>query len=150
MKESPPLDPAADLSARLDAIGATLGARETVHADDLGAACRQIEMLRVVVAGALERFHAAAARAGAPHLHVELSDIRTDDKHLRALEFNLIRGRYKAIVTARSRGQITLVGPFHIGKTEGPCQNFAFSAQAELASALADFIEAFLEEAASP
>jgi hypothetical protein len=150
MKESPSLDPAADLSARLDTLGATLGAREAAHADDLGAACRQIEMLRVVVAGALERFHAAAARAGAPHLHVELSDIRTDDKHLRALEFNLIRGRYKAIVTARSRGQITLVGPFHIGKTEGPCQSFAFSARAELASALADFIEAFLEEAASP
>ena len=146
MKETPP----PDLSARLDALGATLGAREAAHADDLGEACRQIEMLRVNVASALERFHVAAARAGAPHLQVELSDVRTDDKHLRSLEFNLIRGRYKAIVTAKSRGEVTLVGPFHLGKTEGPCQSFAFAQQADLAMALGDFLEAFLEQAASP
>jgi hypothetical protein len=139
-----------DLSARLDALGVTLGAREAAHADDLDEARRQIDRLRVEVASALACFHAAAARCGAPHLQVELSDVRTDDKHLRSLEFNLIRGRHKAIVTAKSRGDITLVGPFHVGKTEGPCQSFAFHAQEELAAALGDFMETFLEEAASP
>jgi hypothetical protein len=111
---------------------------------------RQIEKLRVDVTSALERFHAAVVRTGAPHLQIELSEIRTDDKHLRSLEFDLIRGRYKAIVTAKSRGEITLVGPFRIGKTEGPCQSFGFDAEKELASALGDFLEAFLQEAASP
>ncbi len=150
MSESPPSDFTADLGARLDALGLTLGAREAAHAEDLDVAHRQIEALRVGVAEALERFHAAAARAGAPHLRIELSDVRTDDKHLRSVEFNLTRGRHKAVVTAKSRGEVTLVGPFQIGKTEGPCQSFAFAEQAKLASALGDFLEAFLEQAASP
>jgi hypothetical protein len=149
MSESPPSDPAADLCARLEALGSTLGARELAHSADLVVARRQIEALRGEVAEALERFHAAASSAGAPHLQIELSDARTDDKHLRSVEFNLTRGRYKAVVTAKSRGEVTLVGPFAIGKTEGPCQTFAFDAKAELRAALADFLEAFLEEAAS-
>jgi hypothetical protein len=144
------MDPVTDLTARLDALGATLGAREAVHVEELELARSQIEKLRVGVASALESFHAAVARAGAPHLQIDLSEVRTDDKHLRSVEFNLIRGRYKAIVTAKSRGEVTLVGPFRMGKTEGPCQAFAFDAQAELAVALGDFLEAFLEEAASP
>ena len=150
MSESLPSDLASGLGARLDALGSTLGAREAAHAEDLDAARCRIEALRGDVADAIERFHTAAVRAGARHLRVKLSDVRTDDKHLRAVEFNLTRGRHKAVVTAKSRGEITLVGPFHIGKTEGPCQSFAFDAQAELAAALGDFLEAFLEEAASP
>ena len=99
---------------------------------------------------ALAGFHEAATRAGAPHLAVELSPVRVDDKHLRSVEFDLCRGRYRAIVTAKSRGDVTLVGPFRSGKTEGPCKSFPMDAQDELRGALADFLERFLEEAATP
>ncbi len=100
--------------------------------------------------GAIQRFHEAAGRAGAPHLRVEVSDLRVDDKHVRAVEFDLSRGRYRAIVTLKSRGEVTLVGPFCAGKTEGPCRTFPFSAESELNQALAEFLEQFLEEAATP
>jgi len=145
---SPP--PAIDLPARLENLGRTLGEREAAYARDLEAARGQADALRVRVEEALERFHAAAARAGAPHLRIDLSEIRVDDKHLRAVEFELTRGRHKAIVVAKSAGEITLVGPFSRGKTEGPCKTLPFASKAEISTALGDFIAAFIEEAATP
>jgi hypothetical protein len=50
----------------------------------------------------------------------------------------------------KARGEVTLVGPFHAGKTEGPCKTFPFAAEAELQKALGDFLERFLAEAATP
>ena len=134
MSRTPPPD--AELGARLAALGQRLGEREASHAQGLAEARRQAEGLRAQVAGALERFHAAAASAGAPHLRVALGDVRIDDKHLRAVEFDLVRGRHKAIVTAKSRGELTLVGPFRAGKDEGPCLSFPFAARDEIARAL--------------
>ena len=142
--------PAIDLPARLENLGRTLGEREAAYARDLEAARGQADALRVRVEEALERFHAAAARAGAPHLRIDLSEIRVDDKHLRAVEFELTRGRHKAIVVAKSAGEITLVGPFSRGKTEGPCKTLPFASKAEISTALGDFIAAFIEEAATP
>ena len=98
----------------------------------------------------IERFHESAARAGAPHLRIEVGDLRLDDKHVRAVEFDLLRGRHRSIVTLKSRGEVTLVGPFHAGKTEGPCRTFPFSAEPELNEALGEFLEQFLEEASAP
>ena len=54
------------------------------------------------------------------------------------------------MVTVKSRGEATLVGPFHVGKTEGPCKSFPFAAEDELRKALGDFLERFLTEAATP
>ena len=139
-----------DLAARLEELGRSLGEREAAHLDSLDRARACAQSVREEVGKALERFHAAAARAGAPHLRVELGAIRTDEKHLRAVEFDLTRGRYRAIVTAKSRGEVTLVGPFRVGKTEGPCLTFPFEAGDELREALADFLSRFLEEAATP
>ena len=102
------------------------------------------------VDAALSEFHAAVAEAGAPHLRVELSEIRLDDKHLRAVEFDLARGRHRAIVVAKAKGEITLVGPFKQGKVEGPCLSFPFDARDDIQRALGDFLERFLEEAATP
>ncbi|MEN8182314.1 MAG: hypothetical protein ABFS46_07245, partial [Myxococcota bacterium] len=62
----------------------------------------------------------------------------------------LRRGRHQAIVTVKSRGEVTLVGPFRSGKTEGPCRSFPYDAEEELHKALGDFLERFLEEAATP
>jgi hypothetical protein len=148
MSPSPPAD--SPLEERLGALGRRLGEREASHASELAAARREAEGLREEIARALERFHAAAASAGAPHLRIALGDVRSDDKHLRAVEFDLMRGRHKAIVTAKSRGEVTLVGPFRMGKEEGPCRSFPFGAREEIARALADFLERFLEEASTP
>ena len=148
MSVAPP--PETDLGSRLEVLGRTLGAREAEHRAGLDAARACAESLRAQIAAALERFHRAAAEAGAPHLRVDLSEIRPDDKHLRAVEFELGRGRHKAIVTARSRGEVTLVGPFRSGKNEGPCLTFPLDSGEELAAALGAFLARFLEEAATP
>ena len=138
------------LGARLAALGRSLGEREADHRGELDAARSCAESLHADIALALSRFHAAAAEAGAPHLQVELSDVRVDDKHLRALEFNLVRGCHKAVIVAKSRGELTHVGPFRKGKAEGPCHSFPSDARLEIEQALASFLERFLEEAATP
>jgi len=150
MNDPPPTNTRADLAARLENLGSALGAREAAHSRDLAEARRHVELLRAWVEEALERFHAAATRAGAPYLQIDLSEVRTDDKHLRAVEFNLTRGRHKAVITAKSRGEVALVGPFSTGKTEGPCKSFSFDATDEISAALGDFLEAFLDRAATP
>jgi hypothetical protein len=136
------------LRDRLRELGRELAARELEHRDALEAARRQAESLRAQVALALEGWHEAVA--GAPQLAVRVGEIRPDDKHVRAVEFELTRGRHRAIVTVKSRGDVTLVGPFHAGKTEGPCKSFPFGADEEIRKALGDFLERFLTEAATP
>jgi len=139
-----------DLGTHLESLGRSLGEREAVHREGLEQARAEAEKLRARVAEALERFHSSVAAAGASHLRIEVSPVRLDDKHLRAVEFELQRGRHRALIIAKSRGEITLVGPFRLGKVEGPCLSFPFDAEQELAGALAGFLQAFVEEAATP
>ncbi|UCE85142.1 MAG: hypothetical protein JSU66_12405 [Deltaproteobacteria bacterium] len=150
MVEAPRSEIGEPLRLQLESAGRRLGARESSHRDAVAEARRRAEALHAAVAFALEGFHAAASEAGAPHLEVALSPLRVDDKHLRSIEFELRRGRHRAIVTVKSRGEVTLVGPFRAGKTEGPCSTFPFDAEAELSAALGNFLEAFVEEAATP
>jgi hypothetical protein len=139
-----------ELADRLEEIGRTLGARESRHASELREARLQVGEVRYQVDCALKRFHAAASEAGAPHLQVEVSELRIDEKHLRAVEFDVSRGRHKGIVVGKSRGEFTLVGPFRTGKTEGPCKAIPFGDATALDAALGDFLALFLEEAATP
>jgi hypothetical protein len=145
-----PVSTASELDRRLEALGRQLGEREAEHAAGLAGARASADALRERVCAALERFHTAATAAGAPHLRIEVSPVRVDDKHLRAVEFDLTRGRHRAIVVAKARGEVTLVGPFHAGKNEGPCRSFPVDATAELSEGLASFLERFAEEAATP
>ncbi len=138
-----------DLEQRLEKLGRSLAEREAGHADALAAAGRRAAALHARVATALERFHEAVLTV-APQLEITLGDPRIDDKHLHAVEFELRRGRYRAVVTVKSRGQVTLVGPFREGKTEGPCRSFSFDADGELELALGDFLTEFVEKAATP
>ena len=131
-------------------MGRSLGERESAHRGDLEAAWKRAESLHQAVSEGLDAFHAAASQAGAPHLQIDLSPVRTDDKHLRSVEFDVERGRAKAIVTVKSRGDVTLVGPFRKGKTEGPCKTFPFEAERDIQNALCGFLQEFLEEAATP
>jgi len=131
-------------------LGKALGEREAAHRDAITEAWRRAGTLRLEVAAALDAFAKAAARAGAAQLTVQLGDVRTDDKHLRAVQFDVSRGRNRAVVTVKSRGEITLVGPFHAGKAEGPCKSFPYGAEDELQAAVGEFLEKFLTEAANP
>jgi len=141
---------ASSLSDRMAQLGKALGEREAAHRDAVTEAWRRAGMLRLEVGAALDAFAKAAARAGAAQLAVQLGDVRTDDKHLRSVQFDMARGRSRAVVTVKSRGEITLVGPFHAGKAEGPCKSFPYDADDELRAALGEFLEKFLAEAANP
>ena len=142
--------PTADLRSRLSDAGSLLGARETTHRSELEEAQKRCEALRALVAGAVDAFHGAAADAGAPHLRIEVTPVRLDDKHVRAIAFEVRRGRHAGVVTVKSRGEVTLVGPFRSGKTEGPCRTFPWDARDDIDRALGDFLLRFLEEATTP
>jgi len=146
MSQSPP----ADLADRLEALGRELGEREAAFRDDLARARSVADKLRDRIEEGLGRFQRAAAGAGAPHLYAAVSETRVDDKHVRAVQFDVSRGRHRAIVTVKARGDVTLVGPFHAGKAEGPCRTFPIESEAEIDAALGSFLESFLEQAATP
>ena len=54
------------------------------------------------------------------------------------------------MVVVKSRGEVTLVGPFRAGKAEGPWRSFPIDDDEELAPALASFLGDFVEAAATP
>lgn len=137
------------LDERLAAVGRLLVERERPHAADLDRAWVCAKALHLRLATALEAFH-AEVMPRAPQMALALSEPRVDEKHLRAVQFELERGRHRAIVAVKSRGEVTLVGPFRSGGTEGPCRSFPFVAQADIEAALEDFVLAFVEEAATP
>jgi hypothetical protein len=138
-----------NLNARMEQLGRSLAQRESDHTAGLAAARKCVDELHGKVAASIESFHGGLA-GEVPHLALELTAPRVDDKHLRAVEFEVSRGRHRAIVVVKSRGEITLVGPFRAGKTEGPCRSFPIDATAEVDAALADFLASFIEEAATP
>ena len=138
------------LRARLAAAGRALGQREAAHAAALAEARARSEALRQLALEALDAFHAAAGAAGAPHLRLEVGPSHLDEKHVRAYEFAVRRGRHVGLVIAKSRGEVTLVGPFRAGKDEGPCQSFPFEASAAIERALGEFLERLVEAAATP
>jgi hypothetical protein len=142
--------PSASLRQRIEALGRALGEREAANRPAREAAADHAKALREFVARELDVFHSTAVAAGADHLRIELSEPRVDDKHLQAVEFEIMRGRYRAIVTVKSRGEVTLVGPFHAGKTEGPCRSFPLESSEEIREALGDFLLRFVDEASTP
>jgi hypothetical protein len=138
------------LRERLRAVGRELAGREAAEAARLERVREAARALHATVADALAAYHEETRAAGATQLEVSLEAPRADDKHLRAVQFALRRGRHAAIVTVKSRGEVTLVGPFRQGKDEGPCKTFPLEATREIDAALGDFLAAFLQEAAAP
>jgi hypothetical protein len=139
-----------ELCSRLATLGRRLGEREAEHCSDIQRARAEAEKIRAQAETALVAFQRAVDAAGAPHLRVALGEVRTDDKHLRSVEFDVTRGQHRAIVICKSKGEVTFVGPFRMGKNEGPCRKLAFEPCAERDAALGDFLQRFLEEAATP
>jgi hypothetical protein len=144
-----PREDALSLNERIEALARDVVQREQAHAEAIERARSKAQALHGIVESALSRFNALVGES-VPHLEVSVTPPRTDDKHLHAVEFDLERGRHRAVVTAKSKGEVTLVGPFRAGKNEGPCRSFPFDADEELEEALGDLLERFLEEAASP
>jgi hypothetical protein len=138
------------LGERLEALGRELGERESAHAEGLSAARERAEALRDQIGAAFSRFHAAASKSGAGHLAPEVASVRIDDKHVRSYQLELSRGRHRGIVTVKSRGEVTLVGPFKAGKSEGPCRSFPLLPSPEFEDALESCLVAFVEDAATP
>lgn len=138
------------LAKQMEELGRQIGQRETSHSAALAAARARTAELHAQVVHAMARFNAAAKEAGAAQLEITVSDVRPDDKHLRSYEFDLYRGRHRAIVTVKSRAEVTLVGPFRSGKAEGPCRSFPLERSAEFDTALGVFLSAFAEDAATP
>ncbi len=137
------------LNDRIEALARDLARRESSHLEAIEKAQYKASELHRQVGAAIARFNDVVSLS-VPYLEVSISAPHVDDKHLHAVEFELKRGRHRAIVTVKSRGEITLVGPVRSGKTVGPCRSFAFGAEQELQDALAEFLERFLEEAAAP
>jgi hypothetical protein len=120
------------LRERLAAAGRAIGAREAPHREALEAARQVCDVLHRHVRAALDEFHAEAAAAGAPQLRLDVGEPRLDEKHVRAVEFELRRGRHVGIVVVKAKGEVTLVGPFRTGKAEGPCRSVAFGVLADV------------------
>ncbi len=142
------------LRTRLFRLGQRIAEREAPQVEALAQARVRAQELHRAVAAGLKSFCDALQASGDGGLKqladIELGAPRLDQKHVRAIEFELRRGRVCAIVTVKSRAEVALVGPFRSGKAEGPCKRFPFAAKAEIETALADFLEAFLEEAMTP
>ncbi len=133
-----------DLEDRMADWGRRLADRESHHIRDLERAREYTSVLHARVAKVVDRFHESCEKAGAGHLVIELSDIRLDDKHVRAFQFDLTRGRQQLIFTVKSRGQVTIVGPFQMGKKERPCRPLPFESD-EITAALTELLEKFIE-----
>jgi hypothetical protein len=145
--QPPTLPGSSALRARLESLGSSLGAREAANAEAQAEATRRAEALHRTLTDAIAGFQEALATSGAPAIAIDVGAPRLDDKHVRAVQIELRRGRNVAIVTVKSKGDVTLVGPFHAGKTEGPCQSVPWEAQSELLDRLGSFLEQFLEAA---
>lgn len=137
------------LEERLAELGRQLIERERNHSTDLKQAFEYANKVHARLASALEGFHALILPE-APQLAIELGGPRIDEKHLHAVQFDLRRGRHRAIFTIKSRGEITMVGPFREGKTEGPCRSFPLTAEAEIEAALEELVLSFVQEAVRP
>lgn len=138
------------LRARLESLGREIGAREAAEAAAVAAAFDVARRLHAAVVDAVAALHASLETAGSPHLRVAVGAPRLDEKHVRAVQFEVTRGRTVALVSVKSRGDVTLVGPFRAGKTEGPCQSVPFADDRAVDEALAAFLARFVDEAFAP
>jgi len=131
---------------RLTKLGRALCEREAAHSEELEEARQRAAALHSMLGKLLDTYHATVLPE-APQLGLSLDEPRLDDKHLHAVQFQLSRGRHRALVVVKSRGDVTLVGPFHQGKTEGPCESHAWDAASDIETALGDLLVKFIEGA---
>jgi hypothetical protein len=131
---------------RLEALARSLAERDHGRRHDREVARLRAERLRAQVEEALQRFAAAAAAAGAPHLGhlVEVGPVEPDAKSVRAFQFLVSRGRHEGIVVSKDRGEVMLVGPYKQLQEQGPCNPVQIRGDDLGGEALDAALEAFL------
>ena len=133
-------------TGRLEALARSLAEREQGRRHDRELARQRAERLRVEVEEALQRFAAAAAAAGAPHLGhlVAVGPVEPDAKSVRAFQFLVARGRHEGIVVSKDRGEVMIVGPYRRSQEQGPCNPVQLRGDELGGEALDAALEAFL------
>ncbi|MCP4035396.1 MAG: hypothetical protein GY733_00540 [bacterium] len=136
------------LAAKMEQIGARLAEREAGVADQMERVWKRAREIRMRVDAGLEGFRRGAGDLA--QLAVTLSEPRLDEKRLHAVQFDVARGRHRVIVTVKSKGVVTLVGPFKDGSQEGPCKRIDLDDDAAIDAGLEEVLAAFLEDAFAP
>ncbi|MEE8558248.1 MAG: hypothetical protein V3T14_10225 [Myxococcota bacterium] len=105
------------------------------------------ERLRSVAAAAVEAFAETARSRGTPHLaDLVVDPVEPDEKHVDCLQVRVRRGRWEGLLLAKSKGKVTLVGPFRRGDPEKPCRDFALTG-AEVEMGVEDLVEELIRRA---
>jgi len=112
-------------SAEFSELAVELAQRDRDLARELDSVREPGEALRLRAVGGVEAFREAARKNGAEHLcDVAVGPLEADEKHVDCLQFRVARGRFEGVCVVKSRGDVTLVGPYKRGKLERPCRDY--------------------------
>ena len=116
---------------RFEQLAAALARRDRELARELEPVRRALESVRETLGTSVRTFVETARAAGAEHLaHVEVGPVEPDEKHVDCLQVKVRRGRWEIVCVGKTRGVVTVVGPYRRGKPEQPCRDHAFGAEA--------------------
>ncbi len=136
-------------TARFEQLAATLADRDRDVSESLGSVRPALEALRGQALGDIEAFVRVAREHGGAHLtDVAVGPVEWDEKHVDCLQFKVARGRWELTCVGKSRGVVTLVGPYRRGKPEKPCAEFPLPGR-EADAALEDRLLSLLREASA-
>lgn len=94
--------------------------------------------MRDLAVGLVDRFARIVREEGAPHLDlIHVGEVEPDDKSVRAFQVRLERGRFRALIVSKDRGEVMLVGPFKASGAQEPCQAIRLD-EADLTGTAAD------------
>tara|TARA_B100000609_G_scaffold199676_1_gene206288 strand:- start:16397 stop:16852 length:456 start_codon:yes stop_codon:yes gene_type:complete len=134
----------------LRASAVALAKRELAHREDVERARSQLVELRADVFECFDVFHQTLDTKGLDVLHLEVGEVRQDRKDFRSWECVLRRGRWKAILVAKSSGKLRCVGPFREGEEEGPCAHARFEEKERMKEVVEGFLLRFVNAAFDP
>ncbi len=110
---------------RLEQLARELAARDVGLTTTLQEVRETAEQLRGRAHALVEAFKQAARDSDAPHLaHLEVGPVGPDDRHVGCIQFRVARGRWEVVCVGKTKGEVTLVGPFRRGKPEKPCADY--------------------------
>ncbi len=110
---------------RLEQLARELAARDAGLTAVLQDVREAAEQLRGRAHALVEAFKQAARDSDAPHLaHLDVGPVEPDEKHVDCIQFRVTRGRWQAVCVGKTKGEVTLVGPFQRGKPEKPCADY--------------------------
>jgi len=109
-------------------LAGSLAARDAELAGGLDAARAAAQEMHARLVAHATAFRDEVEARGAPHLgHVEVGPVEPDEKHVDAVQVRVWRGRWEIVYVAKACGEMTLVGPYRVGKSDQPpCNTLAF------------------------